>query len=482
MDPEVIVVGSGPNGLSAAITMAQAGYSVLVLEADQTVGGGLRTAELTLPGFRHDVCSSIHPLARASPFLRRLPLEQHGVEWIQPPVPLAHPLDDCRVVALQRSLVETAAALGVDGDAYQDVLAPALDAWRGVVDRLLRPLRLGRYSLATLRFGAAAIRSAESFSRRFRTDDAKALLAGLAGHSVMPLERAASASAGLLLSLLAHAVGWPFPRGGARSLADAMVAILRSLGGCVETGHRVRSLDDLPPARAILLDLTPAQIVRIAGGHLPGFYRRQLETFRYGPGVCKLDLALDGPVPWSNELCRRAATVHVGGSYAEIADAEARVWRGEHAERPFVLVAQTSLFDDTRAPAGRHTLWAYCHVPNRSTVDMSARIEAQIERFAPGFRDRILARHLLGPAELERRNENLVGGDINGGAQTLRRLVARPALRLHPHATPVAGLYVCSASTPPGGGVHGMCGHLAALAALQAMRGGPRAAATPAPR
>ncbi|HVR29083.1 MAG TPA: NAD(P)/FAD-dependent oxidoreductase [Thermoanaerobaculia bacterium] len=474
-DPEVIVVGSGPNGLAAAITMAREGYRVLVLEAADTYGGGARTCELTLPGFRHDVCSAIHPLAMASPFLNKLGLEAHGLEWIEPPVPVAHPLHGGRVVALRRSLEETAEALGPDGEPYEDLLRPLVEAWEDLVGRFLRPLRPALYSRAALRFAQAAVRSAEGLCRRFETDDAKALVAGLAGHAVMPLDRSPSASVGIVLALLGHAVGWPFPRGGSQRLADAMAAILRSHGGTIETGRRVRSLDELPPARAVLLDVTPAQILRIAGDRLPSFYRRQLRSFRYGPGVCKIDLALDGPVPWSNALCRDTACVHVGGSFDEIADGEARVWRGEHPERPFVLVAQNSLFDDSRAPAGKQVVWAYCHVPNGSTIDMSPRIEAQIERFAPGFRDRILARHVMLPAELERRNENLLGGDIGGGAQTLWQLFARPALRWNPYTTPLPGVYVCSSSTPPGGGVHGMCGHLAARAALSAMEGADEA-------
>jgi phytoene dehydrogenase-like protein len=469
-DPDVIVVGSGPNGLSAAITMAREGWRVLVIEAAEREGGGLRTSELTLPGFRHDVCSSIHPMALASPFFATLPLAQHGLEWIEPPVQVAHPLDGGRAVALHRSLEQTVASLGPDGAAYRRLVGPALASWQDLIGGLLRPLRPALWSRATMQFGLAAVRSAEGLSRRFATTDARALFSGCAGHSVMPLDRAPSAAAGLLLSLLAHAVGWQFPRGGAQSIAQALASILRSMGGAIETGFAVRSLVDLPPARAVFLDLTPAQILSVAGERLPSSYRRRLRRFAYGPGVCKIDVALDAPVPWANELCRRTACVHVGGGMGEIAAAEAAVWHGTHPERPYVIAAQNSLFDDSRAPAGKHTLWAYCHVPNGSTVDLSDRIEAQIERFAPGFRDRILARHVMLPADLERRNPNLVGGDLNGGAQTLWQMVARPAARWNPYATPIDGLYVCSASTPPGGGVHGMCGHLAARAALLSMR------------
>jgi phytoene dehydrogenase-like protein len=405
----------------------------------------------------------------ASPFLSGRPLAAHGLRWIEPPLPVVHPLDGGRAVAVHRSLADTATALGRDHAPYQKLLGSALEVWEDLLGRLLRPIRPAGHSLGSLRFSAAAIRSTEALARRFATDDARALVAGMGGHAVMPLESPPSAAPALLLSLLAHAVGWPFPRGGASQIAHAMASYLRSLGGAIETGHRVASLDELPPARAVFLDLTPAQILRLGGERLPASYRRRLRDFRYGPGAFKIDLALDGPVPWSHPLCRETACVHVGGSYDEIAEAERRVWRGEQVERPFVIVAQNSLFDDTRAPAGRHVVWAYCHVPNGSTVDMSERIERQIERFAPGFRDRILARHVLAPADLERRNANLIGGDINGGAQTLWQLLARPAARWNPYRTPLAGLYVCSASTPPGGGVHGMCGHLAASTALRAI-------------
>jgi phytoene dehydrogenase-like protein len=465
---DAIVVGSGPNGLAAAIAIARAGRSVLVLEAADTVGGGLRTAELTLPGFRHDVCSAIHPLAVASPFLRRLPLAEHGLEWIEPPAAVAHPHDDGTATLLERSVTATAMRLGRDGDAYGRLFDPLVERAEAILDDALGPLRVPLSPVVAARFGISAIRPASALARRrFRDARARALLAGLAAHSMLPLERAPSAGVALVLGLLGHTVGWPFPRGGAQALADALASQLRALGGELECGRRVDRAHDLPAARAVLLDTSPREAVRIAGALLPRRYRERLERYRYGPGAFKLDLALDGPIPWAAEECSRAATVHVGGTLDEIAAGEAAVWRGEAPERPFVIVAQQSLFDATRAPAGKHTAWAYCHVPNGSPVDMTGRIEAQIERFAPGFRERILARHALGPRELEARNPNYVGGDINGGAQDLGQLFTRPLPRLDPYSTPAAGLFLCSASTPPGGGVHGMCGYWAARAALR---------------
>lgn len=464
---DAVVVGSGPNGLAAAVTLAQEGCRVRVLEANERIGGGARTAELTLPGFRHDVCSAIHPLAAASPFFRGLQLESLGLDWIEPPVQLAHPLDDGTAASLVRSVEETAAGLGPDAPAYERLMGPLVEAADDLLDDVLRPLRWPRRPLLLARFGFTALRSAAGVCRRFRTPAARALFAGIAAHSAVPLERPTSAAIGLVLAVPGHTVGWPLPRGGAGQIAEALAQRLRSLGGQIETEHRVEDLDRLPAAGAVLLDLTPRQLLRLAGERLPALYRSQLRRYRYGPGVCKVDFALDGPIPWTAEACRRAATVHVGGTLEEIAEAEAAVWRGESPPRPFVLLAQPSLFDDSRAPAGKHTAWAYCHVPHASEVDVSERIEAQIERFAPGFRDRILARHTLLPADLERLNANLVGGDINGGAALPRQLIARPAIRWDPYATPVRGLYICSSSTPPGGGVHGMCGHLAALSALR---------------
>jgi phytoene dehydrogenase-like protein len=461
-----VVVGSGPNGLAAAITLARAGRSVLVLEAAETVGGGVRSAELTLPRFLHDVCSAVHPLAAGSPCFRELPLAQHGLDLLHPPAPLAHPLDDGTAVMLERSVEETAAGLGPDAEAYRELMAPLVD--RG---DLLEPFLLGRspisrHPFAAARFAALGLRSAVGLASRFDGRAARALSAGLAAHSIQNLHRIPTASFGLVLALLGHRHGWPVVRGGSQRLADALASYLRSLGGTIETGRHVASVDELPRTGVTMLDLTPRQVIRVAGHRLPGRYIRALQRFRYGPGVFKVDWALDGPVPWAAEECLRAGTVHLGGTLEEIAASEEAVWRGEAPERPYVLAAQQSLFDETRAPDGKHTLWAYCHVPNGSRVDMTERIEAQVERFAPGFRERILERSARGPAEVEHENENYVGGDINGGVQDLLQLYTRPAIRLNPYSTPIDGVYICSSSTPPGGGVHGLCGYYAARSAL----------------
>jgi len=466
---DAIVVGSGPNGLAAAITLARAGRSVLVREEQETVGGGTRSAELTLPGFVHDVCSAVHPLALGSPFFRSLPLAEHGLEFVHPSAPLAHPLESGEAVLLERSLEETAAGLGGDARAYRRLLGPVVESWSRLEEAILRPLlSVPRHPLALARFGLAAIRPASGLARSaFSGERARALFAGAAAHSIQPLERPATSSFGLVLLALGHVHGWPVVRGGSQRIADALASYLRSLGGEIETAAPVESLAALPPARAILCDVTPRELARLAGDRLPARYRRALERYRYGPGVFKLDYALDGPIPWAAPECSRAGTVHLGGTLAEVAASERAPERGEHAERPYVLLAQPTLFDPGRAPEGKHTAWAYCHVPNGSSVDMTEQIEAQIERFAPGFRGRILARSALGPAGLEQRNRNCVGGDINGGSAALRQLVARPALRRVPYATPVEGLYLCSSSTPPGGGVHGMCGFLAARALLR---------------
>jgi phytoene dehydrogenase-like protein len=447
--------------------LARAGKSVTVLEAEPTVGGGTRSAELTEPGFTHDVCSAIHTLLLASPFFRSLPLEELGVELVHPPAPLAHPLDDGTAVMLERSVDATAAGLGPDARAYARLMEPMVAGAGRLVPQLLGPLRPPRHPRTLGRFGLSALRSAEGLANaRFKGERAKALLAGLSAHSSLPLRAPASASFGLVLGLLGHAVGWPLVRGGSQRIADALAAHLRSLGGEIVTDAPVSSLDDLPSARAVLFDLTPRQILAIAGERLPARYRRSLSRYRYGPGVFKLDWALDGEIPWIAQECRRAATVHLGGTLEEIAVSEAAIANGREPDRPYVLLAQQSLFDPTRAPAGRHTAWAYCHVPSGSTADMTGRIEAQVERFAPGFRDLIAARSAMGPGAMERYNRNYVGGDINGGAQDLRQLFARPALRPVPYTTPDPAIYICSSSTPPGGGVHGMCGYFAARAAL----------------
>ncbi len=468
---DAVIVGAGPNGLAAAITLAQAGWRALVLEAAATPGGGARTAELTLPGFRHDICSAIHPLAIGSPFLSALPLARHGLEWIHPRYPVAHPLDDGSAVLLHRSVDATAAGLGEDARAYRNLMAPLVADWRKIARGALAPPRLPRNPFAMGRFGLLALRSARRLAERtFRGEPARALFAGTAAHSILPLERPGSAAIGLILQTAAHAVGWPMPRGGAQSITDAMTAHLRSLGGDIRTAARVDAWDDLPSAHTTLLDITPSAAATILGNRLPPRYRRSLRRFKHGPGAFKLDWALAAPIPWRAPECAAAGTVHIGGTLAEIADAEAAVWRGHHPDAPFVLVAQPSLFDATRAPSGKHTAWAYCHVPPGSRADMTARIEAQIERFAPGFRDRILARSALPPSALESYNANYIGGDIAGGANNLRQLLARPTLRLNPYATPLKGVYICSASTPPGAGVHGLCGYHAAQAALKAAR------------
>ena len=469
---DAVVVGAGPNGLAAAIVLARAGRSVLLLEAQARVGGGTRTDELTLPGFRHDVCSAIHPMAVASPFFRALPLADFGLAWVDPPAPLAHPLDDGDAALLETSLEATISALGADGDAYRRLMGPFVRAHERLIPGLLAPLRWPEHPFLMLRFGLWGLRSAVGLAEAlFREPRARALFAGCAAHSVLPFDRATSAAIGLVLLLSGHAHGWPFPRGGSEAIARALAAYFESLGGEIETDRAIRSFSDLPRAAAVLFDVTPRQLLAICNDRLPSGYRDRLAAYRYGPGVFKVDWALDGPIPWKNAECARAATVHLGGTLEEIAEAEAAVWRGEHAPRPYVLVAQQSLFDPTRAPAGRHTGWAYCHVPPRSTLDMTDVIERQVERFAPGFRDRILARSRMSPAAFESYNENYVGGDITGGVTDLGQLFTRPVARVVPYATPAKGIYICSSSTPPGGGVHGMCGYWAARAALRSVFG-----------
>lgn len=466
---DAIVVGAGPNGLAAAIELARAGWSVRVYEARDTVGGGTRSAELTLPGFVHDVCSAIHALGMASPYLSQLPLQDHGLQWIQPDIPLAHPLDDGTAVTLLRSVDETAAALGRDGAMYRRLMRPLVDHWPQLSEDILGSLiRIPRHPFLMARFGLAALPPAKTLSRAiFRTPQARALMAGNAAHSQLSLEHLASASFGLVLATLGHAVGWPLPRGGSQRIADAMAGYLQSLGGEIVTGHPVENLDALPPARAVLLDLTPRQVVQIAGHRLPQRYKSALECYRYGMGVFKVDYALSGPIPWTAEACRRAGTVHIGGTLDEIAVSESAAWHGGICEKPFMILAQQSLFDDIRAPQGQHTCWVYCHTPHGSTEDMTERIEQQIERFAPGFRDLILGRHTMNSADFQRYNANYIGGDINGGAQDMLQLFLRPVPRIVPYTTPVKGLYLCSSSTPPGGGVHGLCGYHAARAALR---------------
>ncbi|HEX2252577.1 MAG TPA: NAD(P)/FAD-dependent oxidoreductase [Thermoanaerobaculia bacterium] len=471
---DAVIVGAGPNGLAAAVELARHGLGVLVVEARETVGGGLRSAELTRPGFVHDVCSAIHPMGIGSPCFSRWPLEDFGLEWMHPEVPLAHPLDGGRAAVQRRSVAETADGLGADGQAWRRLFGPLAERWDDLAEDVLRPvLRPPRHPLTLARFGLPALLPASLLAQvAFRGEPARALFAGIAAHTMVPLTAAATSAVALLLGTAAHAVGWPTPRGGAGRLADALAAYLRSLGGEIRTGWPVASLDELPPSRAVICDLTPKPFLAVAGHRLPQRYRRRLAAYRYGAGVFKVDYALGAPVPWLHPDCARAGTVHVGGSLDEIAAGEQAAFRGEVPERPFVLVAQQSLFDPTRAPRRQHTLWAYCHVPRGFRGDHTAAIEAQIERFAPGFGERVLERHVAGPADVERDNPNMVGGDIGGGIQDLRQVIARPVARPTPYRTPVAGLYLCSAATPPGAGIHGMGGWHAARAALADRFGG----------
>lgn len=472
-DYDAVVVGAGPNGLGAAVVLARAGWSVLVREQADTVGGAARSAEVTRPGFVHDLGSAIHPMAKASPLFRALPLENHGLSWIQPDLPLAHPLDGGRAAVMHRSLSRTAEGLGADGAAYRRFLAPFAERWETLLDEILRPvLHVPRAPLLLARFGLRALCPATLLARGvFGTDEGRALLAGMAAHANLPLSKPGSSAFGLVLNAVGHAVGWPFPKGGAGALTQALVGYFRELGGTIETGAPVDDVAALPSARAVLLSLTPQQVLRVAGHRLPSRYARRLGRYRYGAAAFKVDYALSDPIPWTAEPCRRAGTVHVGGTLDEVAASEQAVADGRVPERPYVLLAQHSRFDDTRAPDDKHTAWAYCHVPNGASVDATEVIERQIERFAPGFRDTILDRHVMGPQALETWNPNLVGGDINGGALDLQQVVARPVLSWNPYRVPAqtrggAQLYLASASTPPGGGVHGMCGYHAARTAL----------------
>lgn len=467
-DADAIVVGSGPNGLAAAVTLAAAGLRVHVIEGAPVVGGGCRTEDLTLPGFRHDVCSAAHPLAVASPFFRRFGLAARGVVLLEPEVQFAQPLDDGRAAIVTRSVEETAARLGADGPAYQRLLAPLAGRWAELCDALLAPLRLPpAHPAALMPFALRAALPASAVARRWRGPQARAILAGAAAHGMLPLASPPTAGIGLMLTALAHAVGWPLARGGSARITDAMASAVTKAGGVIETGHWVRSLAGLPPARAVLLDVSPRSLDALAGDSLPARYRAALRRYRYGPGICKVDFALSGPVPWANPDCRRAGTLHLGGTFEEIAAAGTDVARGVHPERPYVLLTQPGTVDPSRAPAGKHTLWTYCHVPSGSAVDMTERIEAQIERFAPGFRDLILAKAARTAAGTEAHNPNYVGGDIGCGAQTLLQTAFRPVPRWNPYRTPLPGVYLCSSATPPMPGVHGRCGELAALSALR---------------
>ncbi|MFU8855511.1 MAG: phytoene desaturase family protein [Deferrisomatales bacterium] len=465
---DALVVGSGPNGLAAAAALAREGLSVEVWEGHALLGGGCRSQELTLPGFLHDVCSAVHPMGLSSPFLRRLPLGTHGVEWVLPPVPLAHPLDDGTAAVLEHGADATAEKLGPDAAAWRRLMEPLAGAWLELAEDLLAPpIHRVRHPAALARFGLLALRSARGLAEsRFRGPRARALFAGMAAHGVVPLERAGTAAFGLALGAAGQAVGWPLVRGGSQALAAGLADYVRGLGGIVRTGMPVRSWEDLPRVRSVLWDVTPRQLLALGGTRLPGSYRRALRGFRYGPGVFKVDWALSEPIPWTSSECRRAGTIHLGGTLEEIAACEKAVWRGRTPGKPYTILVQPTLFDPSRAPPGRHTAWAYCHVPSGSPEDLTGRIEAQVERFAPGFRECVLARSSLGPRELEAHNPNYVGGDIGGGVQDLRQTFARPVAGSAPYRTPVKGWYLCSSSTPPGGGVHGMCGFHAAAALL----------------
>ena len=470
---DAVVVGSGPNGLAAAVELARNGADVLVMESAETIGGGTRTAELTLPGFHHDVCSAAHPLGILSPYLSGLPLAKHGLTWIQPPASVAHPLDRQPAVILRKSMAATAGSLTPDTNAYRRLVAPFLRHPHELIAEILGPGHLPRHPLLLARFGAPALLPATLLGRSwFRGERARALLAGCAAHSILPLGRPVSAAVGLLFLVTGHVETWPIAHGGSSSITSALAGYLRSLGGRIETGKEVHALADLPPSRILLFDTSPDQVASIAEPVLPSRYLRRLGRYRYGPGIFKVDWALDGPIPWTDSACLDAATVHVGGTLDEIASAESAVWRGQHPARPFTIVVQPSLFDASRAPAGKHTGWAYCHVPAGSTLDRTEAIERQVERFAPGFRDRILARHVMNTVDLEQYNANYVGGAITGGVTDLGQLFTRPVARVDPYSTPNPDIFICSASTPPGGGVHGMCGYHAARSALRRLASG----------
>jgi phytoene dehydrogenase-like protein len=469
MSFDAVVIGSGPNGLAAAIRLAQEGLSVKIFEKADTIGGGTRTKELTQPGFHHDVCSAIHPLAKASPFLRSLPLEDYGLHWIQPEIPVAHPLDDQPASALFRSFDETVSKIGgVDKSNYAYSINPFLDKWDELLSDILAPFSLlPDHPFLIARFGLQGLQSAKSFAKRFKSTPTRALFAGLAAHGIMPFDKAATAAIGLVLGVTAHTHGWPYPKGGSHNITKAMAKLFESLGGEIETNAEITSLDQLPKSSAIFFNNTPKQILDLAGKKISASYRKKLQNFEYGSGVFKIDFALSDPIPWKDEVCQKAGTVHVGGTFEEIARAEKETANGNHSNKPYVLVAQQSLGDNSRAPSGKHTGWAYCHVPNGSTKDMTNAIISQIERFAPGFGDCIIDQHAMNTKAMQTYNPNYIGGDINGGRADITQLFTRPAGLFDPYHIPETNMYICSSSSPPGGGVHGMCGYHAAESALR---------------
>ncbi|WP_316813519.1 NAD(P)/FAD-dependent oxidoreductase [Pedobacter heparinus] len=464
---DAIVVGSGPNGLAAAITLQRAGQAVLLIEAKETIGGGMRTRELTLPGFKHDVCSAIHPMAMASPFFADLPLAKYGLDFIQAPLPAAHPFDDGSAAFLSGSIAETAAALGEDEEAYLKLISPLVNNWEKIAGDIMAPLHFPAHPFLLAQFGWNAVRPANAIAAKFATKAAKGLWGGMSAHAIQPFSNLTSAAIGLVLSAVGHKYGWPIPKGGSQSIANALLAYFLDLGGKVETGRMVRSVKELPTHQVVLFDVTPKQLLQIAGEELSACYKRQLGRYKQGMGVFKVDWALDGPVPFTASECSKAATVHLGNTYEEIALSEQQTAAGIQPEKPFVLFAQQSVFDNTRAPAGKHTAWAYCHVSNGSEQDMTAAIENQVERFAPGFKALILAKHTMNARQMEAYNPNYIGGDINGGIVDFSQLYTRPVLRASPYRTSAKRIYICSSSTPPGPGVHGMCGFHAAKTVLK---------------
>lgn len=466
-DFDAVVVGSGPNGLAAAITLQRAGLSVLIVEAKDSIGGGLRAAEITLPGYVHDICAAIHPMAVSSPFFTSIPLHEHGLEFIMPQYAAAHPFVDGDAAILQHSLEATAESLGKDSSSYLKVIKPLAEQFEALMQDILGPLTIPRHPVLLASFGLNALKPAHILANKFHTKEARGLWGGMVAHSILPLTKIATSAIGLVLLSAGHTKGWPIPKGGSGSIAKALASYFTSLGGKIKTDFYVRSLDQLPSSHTVLFDLTPRQLLEIAGHKFSDLYKTQLKRYRYGMGVFKVDWALDSPIPFTSSACRQAGTVHIGNTFEEIAASEHDTWNGKHAAQPFVLLAQPSIFDSSRAPEGKHTAWGYCHVPHGSTVDMTDAIEKQIERFAPGFRDRILSRNRMNTAQLENYNSNYIGGDINGGAVTIGQLFTRPALRFSPYRTSAKGLYICSSSTPPGPGVHGMNGYHAARRALK---------------